>query len=157
MVEPKERSVSAIQELGRTTRLETEDEGCMRERLVCPEFCWARGDCGRDVLGPRFAAPQGALKVPIKDEGSTAGDPGWEAALVLKQGFSCKQHRAKGQKAYFLRAATVLAFEVQDRFFSIASLYKTRWTPVLRAERSIGEPMSIAGGRSTFRRLAAAL
>jgi hypothetical protein len=51
----------------------------------------------------------------------------------------------------------VLEFEAQDRFFSIASWYETRWMPILRAEGSIGVPMSIAGGRSTFRRLAAAL
>lgn len=83
MVEPRERRVSAIQDLGRPTRLETEDERCRRGRLLCPEFCWARGDCCCDVLGPGFAAPQGALKVLIKDQGATADDP--EAALVLKQ------------------------------------------------------------------------
>lgn len=61
-------------------------------------------------------------------------------------------------EAYFLRAPVVPALGARDRFFSTPSLAEALWLVVPLAVRSIGVPISIAGGRSfsTLRRLAVA-
>lgn len=57
------------------TRVDAEDEGLIRPLFDCVAFCGVREDCGRLAMeGPGLFAFRGALNVPTRGDGASAGD-----------------------------------------------------------------------------------
>lgn len=57
------------------TRVDVEDEGLIRPLFDCVAFCGAREDCGRlATAGPGLFVFRGALNVPTRGDGASAGD-----------------------------------------------------------------------------------